>query len=238
MTKSQRKGGLFLLSAPSAAGKTTLIRRLFELHPDVAAGLTFSVSHTTRPAREGEVDGRDYHFVDEKAFDDLVAADGFLEWAVVHGRRYGTSREAVETQRARGYDVLLDIDVQGADQVSERQPDVPRIFVLPPSFEVLEQRLRRRGLDSADQVERRLVNARSEVQRARDYEYVILNDELDRACGELASVFVAERCRRDRMQGILDEVLRASESILDVAIQPRGSEAPWVSARFAEITLR
>lgn len=200
-------GELFILSAPSAVGKTTLIRHLFEHHRDLAAGLAFSVSHTTRPPRRGEVQGRDYYFVSRREFDEMIAAGAFLEWAVVHGRHYGTSKAEVERLTAAGKDVLLDIDVQGACQILERRLGVPAIFVLPPSFEEMERRLRSRGLDDAEQMERRLLDAREEMRYFQSYEYVILNDDVERASAALAAIFLARRCRRDRMQSQIRRVL-------------------------------
>ena len=208
-------GELFVLSAPSGAGKTTLIRRLFEVYPDVAERLTFAVSHTTRPARQGEVDGRDYHFVDRDRFEAEIEADGFLEWAVVHGHLYGTGRAGVETLRIGGRDVLLDIDVQGAEQVLDRCPEAVSIFILPPSFAELRRRLEGRASDSPEQVVRRLRTATEEVRRCELYEYVILNDDLEVACGSLAAVFRARQCHRDRMartvQRVFDEFPRPEE---------------------------
>ncbi len=200
-------GELFVLSAPSAAGKTTLIRRVFEDYPHLAETVTFSVSHTTRPPRDGEVDGCDYHFVTGDEFDRMVAGGRFLEWAVVHGRRYGTSAEAVDRCLASGSDVILDIDVQGALQVFRLRPEVPSIFILPPSFEVLEERLRGRGKDDPAQIERRLKTAREEMHYYRRYDYAIVNQDLDRASEALAAVVLARRCRRPRMQTRIERVL-------------------------------
>lgn len=200
-------GELFILSAPSATGKTTLIRHLFERHGELAKDLAFSVSHTTRPPRAGEVHGRDYYFVDGEAFDRMIAEDAFLEWAVVHGRRYGTSWAEVDKLTAAGKDVILDIDVQGACQILERHSRVPAIFVLPPSYEEMERRLRCRGLDDAEQIERRLITARQEMRYFESYEYVILNEEVESAAEALAAIFLARRFRRDRMQSQIQRVL-------------------------------
>ena len=201
------RGEIFVLSAPSGVGKTTLVGRLFERHPAVAEGLAFAVSHTTRAPRPGEVEGRDYYFIDVARFEALVAADEFLEWALVHEQHKGTSRREVEDLLAAGKDVLLDIDVQGARSVAAALPGVPTIFILPPSYAVLEARLRGRGLDSPAQIERRLENARSEIRHCGRFEYAILNNDLDRAAEALAAVILARRCRRDRMQRQIDQVL-------------------------------
>ncbi len=200
-------GELFVLSAPSAAGKTTLIRRLFGAYPHLAETVTFSVSHTTRRPREGEVDGVDYHFVGDDELDEMVAAGRFLEWAVVHGRRYGTSAAAVDACLESGRDVILDIDVQGALQVFRLRPEAPSIFILPPSFEVLEERLRGRGQDDPAQIERRLTTALEEMRFYRRYDYAILNQDLDRASEALAAVILARRSRRPRMQRRIEQIL-------------------------------
>ncbi len=205
--RAEEPGEIFVLSAPSGAGKTTLIRRLFEIYPDVAQRLGFAVSRTTRPARKGEVDGRDYHFVDRERFQAEIEANGFLEWAVVHGHLYGTGRAEVEELRNRGRDVLLDIDIQGAEQVLDRCPEAVSIFILPPGFAELRRRLEGRASDSPEQVARRLRTATEEVRRCEMYEYVILNDDLEVACGSLAAVFRARQCHRDRMAHVVRRVL-------------------------------
>ncbi len=201
------QGELIILSAPSAAGKTTLKNRLFSRHRELARRLAYSVSHTTRPPRSGEVQGRDYHFVSRREFEALIAADGFFEWAMVHGKHYGTSRAEVEKQCRSGTDVILDIDVQGARQVLERQPLVPAIFILPPSYDEMERRLRCRGLDDDEQIARRLLNAREEMEYLDGYDYVIVNDDLDRATEALAAILLARRFRRDRMQSQIAQVV-------------------------------
>ena len=201
------RGELLILSAPSATGKTTLKNRLFSHHRRLARHLAFSVSHTTRPPRAGEVEGSDYYFVDPAEFEALIAQDAFLEWAVVHGRHYGTSRAEVETRTRDGFDVILDIDVQGAVQLLERQPQLPSIFVLPPSYREMERRLRSRGLDDEAQIERRLFNAREEMRYLERYEYVIVNDDLDRAAEALAAILVARRLCRRRMRARITRVL-------------------------------
>lgn len=201
------KGEIFVLSAPSGSGKTTLIRRLLRTRADVAERLAFAVSHTTRPPREGEVNGVDYYFVDRDGFEAKIEAGDFLEWAVVHGHLYGTGRGEVEALLTRGLDVLLDIDVQGAEQVLRQCPEAPSLFILPPGFEELRRRLEGRGSDSPDQVARRLRTATEEVRRFEMYEYVILNDDLEAACVSLASVFLARRSHRDRMGRKVQQVL-------------------------------
>jgi guanylate kinase len=212
------RGDLFILSAPSGAGKTTLIRRMFDLAARADARLErrigFSISYTTRPPRAGEVDGSDYHFVSRERFEAMVAADGFLEWAEVYGNLYGTSRHAVFGQLAASVDVVLDIDVQGAEQVMSRYPEAVSIFVLPPSYAALRERLVRRGLDDPAVIERRLSVSWSEIQRYERYRYVIVNDDVDRASWALAAIVLEKRQRLERMQEQVQAVLasfRASE---------------------------
>jgi guanylate kinase len=176
------------------------------------AGLRFSVSHTTRAARQGEHDGVEYRFVDRAHFERLVEADSFLEWASVHGELYGTAREEYERAQHDGVDLLLDVDVQGAAQVRARMPEAVTIFLLPPSRAALEARLRGRGGLSAAMVEKRLLAARSEVARMKEYEYALVNDALDDCVGEIASIVRAAR-RRTALQ---DEVIAAVvQSFLD-----------------------
>ena len=199
---------LFIVSSPSGAGKTTLIRRVLA-DPTVRAGsLHFSVSHTTRPPRAGEVSGREYHFVSDDAFRALQAADGFLEWATVHGNLYGTSRHEVEPRLSAGTDVLLDIDVQGARQVRSKVPEAVKIFVFPPSREVLEARLRARASDAPDVVARRLAAAGAEMHEFGEYDYAIINDDLEAAVDELRSIIVARRAGRSRRRERLEAILK------------------------------
>lgn len=200
------QGELFVVSAPSGTGKTTLVRALFA-HPQVAKNLRYSVSHTNRPARAGEVHGRDYFFVSSEEFAALTAADNFLEWAEVYGQLKGTSRGVVAELRRQGYDVLLDIDVQGALQVKERLPEAHLIFVLPPSFQELERRLRARKTDAPEQVERRLAIACEEARELDRYDYVIVNEDLVAATDALAAILLARRQCRTRMAEAIGQVL-------------------------------
>jgi len=200
------RGDLFIVSSPSGAGKTTLIRRVLQ-DPAIGGTLHFSVSHTTRHPRPGETDGVEYHFCDEGSFRKLEADGGFLEWAVVHGSLYGTSRAEVEPRLQAGLDVLLDIDVQGARQVRSSVPDAVKVIVFPPSRQVLEQRLKARGSDSPEAIERRLAVAAKEMAEFGEYDYAIINDGLEPAVDELRSIIVARRAgrgrRRERLEGIL-----------------------------------
>ena len=210
-----RRGLLFVLSAPSGTGKTTLVGRLVERVPD----LVRSRSYTSRSARPGEVDGVDYHFVAPARFRDMIAAGSFLEWADVFGRLYGTGAAETERCRASGRDVVLVIDVQGARQVRRHVRDAVSVFVLPPSFRVLEERLRGRGPEAAggSDMERRLRTARREVELIDDYDYVVVNDEIDACVDRLRHVVLAERSRaaamRERTRGIV-ETFRVRDSPL------------------------
>ncbi|HOM99769.1 MAG TPA: guanylate kinase [Acidobacteriota bacterium] len=195
-------GELFVVSSPSGAGKSTLIHRVLDQVPQ----LVFSVSYTTRPARDGEVHGRDYFFVSEKEFEERIARNDFLEWAEVYGYRYGTSREFVEDCLRDGKDVILDIDVQGARQVRENCSTAVLIFVLPPSRRELEDRLKKRRSDSEEAIRRRLAAARSEIERYREYNYVIINREVDPAVEELKAVVLARRCRVERRREAAEAV--------------------------------
>ena len=188
-----RRGLLFIVSAPSGTGKTTLVAELVRTVPE----LVVSRSYTSRPPRPGEADGVDYNFVDDDRFTALVDAGGFLEWAAVFGFRYGTGREDTERHRRAGRDVVLVIDVQGARQVREHCPDAVAIFVLPPSFRVLEERLRQRGGGDVgeQQIGRRLATARREVAASERYDYLVVNDRVERCVAELRSIVLAERAR-------------------------------------------
>ena len=201
-------GELFILSAPSGAGKTTLIQNLMTGRFSDIGGLAFSVSHTTRQPRQGELDGRDYHFVDHATFLGMIEGDAFLEWVKVHDNYYGTARDEVFPRLERGIDVLLDIDVQGAEQVVSRCPDAHSVFVLPPSYEALERRLRSRALDDDPTIARRLAVSLGEVMRYERYRYVIINDDARRASEALAAIILEKRTRRERMQSRVQEILR------------------------------
>ena len=182
------KGRLFVISAPSGAGKTTLVRAVMPRFP----GLTYSVSHTTRPPRAGETHGKDYFFVDETAFKALIDQGQMLEWANVHGNYYGTSRTFVMDHLSEGHDILLDIDVQGAKSVMASGLPMTAIFIMPPSLEVLAQRLRSRGTDSEAVIQKRLDNAAGEMAQRDAYDHVVVNDRLDDAVAELSALFAME----------------------------------------------
>ncbi len=201
----RRRGILFVVSSPSGAGKSTISRRL--LRED--SGLTMSVSATTRPIRPGEEDGRDYHFVDVSAFKDMVANHQFLEWAHVFGHRYGTPRAPVEAALAAGRDVLFDIDWQGAQQLYQRAGgDVVRVFIFPPSMAELERRLRTRATDSEDVIQGRMSRAAAEISHWDGYDYVLLNDDVERCYTDVQKILDAERLKRSRQQGLIGFVRR------------------------------
>ena len=197
-------GDLYIVSSPSGGGKTTLIRRLLE-NPS-GAPLHFSVSHTTRPMRAGETNGREYHFVAVAEFQAMVQRDEFLEHNEVHDNIYGTSKAEVLPRLAAGQDVILDIDVQGARDVRRAYPDAVTIFIVPSSPEELARRLRARGLDGEEVIRKRLINASKEIQEAPEFQYVIVNDDLDRATLELQSIVRARRLTPARQATWLERI--------------------------------
>jgi len=196
-------GDLFIVSSPSGGGKTTLIAKLLTRHEE---DLHFSISHTTRARRNGEADGREYHFVTAKEFRGMIGRDEFLEWAEVHGNLYGTARKEVLPRLAAGQDVILDIDVQGVRQVKAKYPTSITVFILPPSAVELSRRLRARGLDDEGQIEKRLANAAREIDEVSHYDYAIINDDLDRALGSLESIVSAARLRPERMKDQVERI--------------------------------
>ncbi len=203
-----RRGLLFVVSAPSGTGKTTVVERLVQTVPDLA----LSRSYTSRPARPGEADGVDYNFITRARFEEMIAARDFLEWADVFGNLYGTCGSDAEREMAAGRDLVLVIDVQGARQVRRRCPDTVGVFVLPPDFETLERRLRGRSKDPEDAIQRRLRTARAEVAAFTEYEYVIVNDELEACVDRLRAVVLAERARlwsaRPAIEAIVESFMR------------------------------
>jgi guanylate kinase len=190
-----RRGILFVVSAPSGAGKTTLCKQLVASVP----GIWHSVSFTTRKPRPGEVHGREYFFVEESTFLAMVEHDEFFEWARVHGHLYGTPRKSLIDRMEHGTDVLLEIDVQGAMQVKRKYEDAVYVFILPPSMEVLRSRLESRGGDTPEEIQRRLQKAKEEVWSYREYSYIVCNDEFQQSLKELESIFIAERNRTKRL---------------------------------------
>ena len=201
--KIARRGLMLVISSPSGAGKSTIARNLLEADPD----LSISVSVTTRSRRPSEIEGRHYFFKSIREFEALRATDSLLEWAEVHGNYYGTPRDAVEKAMGEGRDMLFDIDWQGAQQLQEKMAgDVVSIFILPPTMEELQSRLNRRAEDSAEVIATRLKNAREEIAHWREYDYIVINDDLDRAFASVRAIVEAERLRRDRRHGMFDFV--------------------------------
>lgn len=199
----RRRGLMLVLSSPSGAGKSTIARNLLQADP----GLELSVSVTTRQRRGAEVDGKHYHFLSLREFERLRRSEALLEWAEVHGNFYGTPRGPAEAAMAEGRDMLFDIDWQGAVQLSEKmRADIVSIFILPPSMRELRARLLRRAEDSGAAIEMRLANARLELEHWREYDYVVINEDLDRAFASVAAIVAAERLRRDRRPGLFDFV--------------------------------
>jgi guanylate kinase len=196
---------LLIISSPSGAGKTTLTRRLLQEFP----GFRFSVSHTTRKPRANEVDGQDYHFVTEEAFRQIIDENEFAEWAEVHGNLYGTSIAEIDLARAAGKrGVLFDVDYQGARQIKEKFPDAVGVFILPPSMEELRHRLDSRGSDDIDSRRRRFQKAREEIGHYPFFDYMIVNDELQRALSELRGIVLAEGCRQWRVAAKAEALLQ------------------------------
>jgi guanylate kinase len=194
-----RRGLMLVLSSPSGAGKTTLSRRLL----DKDRSVELSVSVTTRPMRSGEVDGRDYRFIDRARFDAMVRGGELLEWAEVFDHRYGTPKEPVQAALFAGRDILFDIDWQGTQQLREKVPtDLVSVFVLPPSVSELERRLRARALDPDDVIKRRMAKASDEMSHWAEYDYVVINRDIDQAFGEVCAILAAERLKRERQTGL------------------------------------
>jgi len=196
---------VYVVSGPSGCGKSTLIgRALQEL-----TGLQFSVSYTTRPRRKSEKDGRDYHFVDEKVFREMIRARKFLEWACVHGNLYGTSREEVRAKSRKGIGLVLDIDVQGAEKILKSAVKAVFVFVMPPDYGELRRRLLARGENTPEDVDRRMQNARREIRSYLKFDFVVINDDRDEAARRLEAIILAAQCRRESLGDTLTPVLRS-----------------------------
>ena len=198
----KRKGILFIISAPSGAGKTTLCKEVIDIYPD----LRHSVSYTTRQARPGELHGRDYYFVPTEEFERMAAAGEFAEWAEVHGNLYGTALRTLEENSGRGIDVILDIDCQGAQLLKARHEGGVFIFILPPSYNELRRRLDSRDSDSSEVIARRIESAALEIKESRWYDYIIINDRFSKAVEQLKSVISAERCKTSRVLETVTEI--------------------------------
>jgi guanylate kinase len=203
--EAEGRGILFVVSSPSGGGKGTLIQRVL----NKVANLSYSVSFTTRAPRSGELDGREYFFVTPEKFQEMIAADEFLEWAYVHGKMYGTARRQVAQDISAGRDIILEVDVQGAASVRTLMADSVSIFILPPSFEILRQRLQARGTDSPEELDLRLRNAPTELKDYSSFQYLIINDDADRAAGEMTAIVQAERARLSRQEARVKRVVEA-----------------------------
>jgi len=210
------KGLLIVISAPSGTGKTTLSHMLLREFPN----MEFSVSYTTRKPRSGEINGRDYWFVDRETFEKMIEEGDFLEWAEVYGHLYGTSKSQVIKALSEGKDVLLDIDTQGALNVKKNFPEAVLIFILPPSLRELKRRLESRGTDDEETIKKRLKIAREEIRRAPLYDYVVVNDVLEIAFDNLRSIIKAEKCRAERLKGQFSKLLK-DEEILNLISEER-----------------
>jgi guanylate kinase len=208
-SEAPRRGLLFVVSAPSGTGKTTVVERLVQVTPDLA----LSRSYTSRAVRPGETDGIDYNFITRIRFEGMVQANAFLEWADVFGNLYGTCAEDAERELAAGRDLVLVIDVQGARQVRSGCPDTVGVFVMPPSFDVLEQRLRGRSKDSEAAMQRRLQTARDEVAAFVEYDYVVVNDELNACVDRLRAIVFAERAHLRSMRETAEQIVRTFSSV-------------------------
>jgi len=202
-SKATMRGALFVVSSPSGGGKGTLIQRVLKELPN----LSYSVSYTTRAPRNGEVEGREYFFVTPEEFEHRIAAGEFLEWAHVHGKLYGTSRHQVSREIFEGRDIILEVDVQGAASVRELVSDSVSIFILPPSVETLRQRLMARGTDSPEELDLRLKHAPEELRHYKSFDYVIINDEVEKAATQLRCIVQAERARRSRQEPQIKRVI-------------------------------
>jgi guanylate kinase len=202
-------GNLFVVAAPSGAGKSSLVKALMELD----AGVQPSVSHTTRAPRGQEFDGREYFFIDDAQFDAMVADHAFLEWAYVHGNRYGTSKSTIEERISQGLDVVLEIDFQGAVQIKRLFANAVLIFILPPSWEELRSRLQRRGEDTAEVIEIRLANAATEMAQAHEFDFVIINQLFDKALFDLKAIVHAQRLKYASQRRIRSDIFQALKLI-------------------------
>ena len=204
-------GMLFVVSSPSGGGKGTLIQRMLSLVPN----LGYSVSYTTRAPRDGEVHGREYFFVTRKEFEEMIAAEEFLEFACVHGNLYGTTLKQVLQETCAGRDIVLEVDVQGAASIRRLRLDSVSVFILPPSYEILRQRLIARGTDSPEELRLRLRNAPEELKEYSKFDYVIINDDAERAGAQLAAIILAEQARCKRQESVVDDVLNEFRAAQD-----------------------
>lgn len=201
--KKMNKGGVFIISGPSGSGKDTVLTELFRNRPD----LLFSISSVTRPMRQGEKEGEKYNFISREKFEYMIENDMLLEHNVFVGNYYGTPREPVERAVAEGKDIIIEVDVNGAAQIRQKLPEAVSIFIMPPSFHELKRRLRGRGTESEELIEKRLNSALGEIKRASEYDYIIVNDNITAAADDILSVILSSSFKTDRQKNIIDEVL-------------------------------
>lgn len=201
------KGRLFIVSGPSGSGKDTVLSKVFEKYPDIS----FSISSITRPMREGEFEGQKYHFISAAEFEQMIQNDALLEHNVFVGNYYGTPRKPVEDCINSGGDIIVEVDVNGAAQIREKRPEAVSVFIMPPSFEVLKNRLSNRGTETPEQVADRLKSAIGEIARANEYDYIVVNDVLDVAVDDLLTIIKTDRFRADRQTQLINEILNKAD---------------------------
>jgi guanylate kinase len=199
-----KEGQIFVVTAPSGTGKTTIINMI---RKDMR-GVGYSISHTTRKPREGEVNGYHYYFVDRVEFEKMVEAHEFMEWAVVYDQLYGTSISSMNRELSSGKDLLMDLDIQGAEEIERRFPESLSIFILPPSMEILKERLKRRSTNDKVNVDLRMKKAVEEIQRCRDYDFIIVNDDLNEATREIEAIIIAQRANKKRRFPLVQKIFR------------------------------
>jgi guanylate kinase len=199
-----KEGQIFVVTAPSGTGKTTIINMI---RKDMR-GVGYSISHTTRKPREGEVNGYHYYFVDRVEFEKMVEAHEFIEWAIVYDQSYGTSISSMNRELSSGKDLLMDLDIQGAEEIERRFPESLSIFILPPSMEILKERLKRRSTNDKVNVDLRMKKAVEEIQRCRDYDFIIVNDDLNEATREIEAIIIAQRANKERRFPLVQKIFR------------------------------
>ena len=201
----KEKGQIFVITAPSGTGKTTIIKNILKKNMN---GVGYSISHTTRKPREGEINGSHYYFVDRDKFEKMIESHEFIEWAVVYDQLYGTSISSINQELSSGKDLLMDIDIQGSKEIKRKFPESLSIFILPPSIDILKERLQKRSMDDKMNTDLRLKNAVEEIQRCRDYDFIIVNDDLKQAIKEIEAIIVAQRANKNRRFPLIQKLFR------------------------------